>query len=101
MKNQAIKLIFPLMLILLSSTMAMSTELLNPNAKITESARAVGLMDRLVEIKESNISSLSRIEKKELRREVKGIEKELKKQSDGIYISVGAIIIILLILILI
>jgi hypothetical protein len=101
MKNQAIKLIFPLMLILLSSTMAMSTELLNPNAKITESARAVGLMDRLVEIKESNISSLSRIEKKELRREVKGIEKELKVQSGGVYISIGAIIIILLILILI
>ena len=40
-------------------------------------------------------------EKKELRKEVRASEKELKTMDGGVYISVGAIIIILLILILV
>ena len=53
---------------------------------------------RLVEIKKMDKSNLTRVEKKELRKEVK----ELKKQANnnGIYLSVGAIIIIILLLIL-
>ena len=53
---------------------------------------------RLVEIKNMDKSNLTSVEKKELRKEVK----ELKKQanSNGIYLSIGAIIIIILLLIL-
>jgi ribosomal protein L20A (L18A) len=43
-------------------------------------------------------SSLSRADKKELRKEVKSLKKEAATQ--GIYLSIGAIIIIILLLIL-
>jgi len=55
---------------------------------------------RLLEIKNMNKENLSRSEKKELRKEVKQIRKELKANQNGIYLSVGAIIIIVLLLIL-
>jgi len=58
------------------------------------------MLNRLDEIKEMDKSALSRSEKKELRKEVKTIKKNLKKSGQGIYLSASAIIIILLILIL-
>ena len=64
-----------------------------------EAARAQQLMERLKEIKTLAKQDLSRTEKKDLRLEVKEIRTELKNQN-GIYLSVGAIIIILLVLIL-
>jgi hypothetical protein len=62
--------------------------------------RAEELMNRLNEIKDMDKSSLSRTDKKELRKEVKGIKKEMKALKGGVYLSVGAIIIIILLLIL-
>jgi hypothetical protein len=76
------------------------------------------LNNRLIEISELEGSELSSSEKKELRKEVRNIKKELKRYSktdneayseanasdgnrSGIYISTGALIIIILILILI
>lgn len=58
------------------------------------------MLNRLNEIKEIDKSKLSSSEKKELRTEVKTIKKNLKKSGQGIYLSVGTIIIILLLLIL-
>ena len=58
------------------------------------------LLTRLKEIKSMNMENLSRSEKKDLRKEVKQIRKELKAAKNGIYLSVGAIIIIVLLLIL-
>ena len=58
------------------------------------------LLQRLHDIKEMDKSNLSRTEKKDLRKEVKNIREQLKKASNGIYLSVGAIIIIVLLLIL-
>lgn len=58
------------------------------------------MLNRIDEIKEMDKSALSRSEKKELRKEVKTIKKNLKRSGQGIYLSVSAIIIILLILIL-
>lgn len=64
-------------------------------------ARAEVLTNRLEEIKAMDIKSMSRSEKKALRKEVRSIEKEMKQINDGgVYISVGGIIIILLLLIL-
>jgi hypothetical protein len=65
------------------------------------SARSAQLLQRLEEIKAMDKELLSREEKKALRQEVKKIRKEMRAAKDGIYLSFGAIIIILLLLILI
>jgi len=67
----------------------------------TSAARAIELETRLNEIKSMDLKPMSRTEKRTLRKEVRGIEKEMKTMdNNGVYISVGAIIIIILLLIL-
>ena len=56
---------------------------------------------RVLEIKKMDKSSLSRQERKDLRKELQEMKKEAKAMSGGVYLSVGAIIIIILLLILI
>ena len=68
-------------------------------AETTES-RVQHLQNRLEEIKSLDTRTLSRVEKKTLRREVRAIKKELAAISGGVYLSVGAIILIALLLIL-
>ena len=58
------------------------------------------MLNRLDEIKAMDKSSLQSSEKKELRKEVREIKKELKASGNGVYFSVGAIIIVILLLIL-
>lgn len=53
---------------------------------------------RLIEINNMDKSELTKTEKKDLRKEVKDLKKQARSQ--GIYLSVGAIIIIILLLIL-
>lgn len=72
----------------------------NNDKEKTENARAQVLTHRLEDIKGMNKSELTRLEKKELRMEVKSIKKEMKELSGGVYLSVGAIIIVILLLIL-
>lgn len=57
------------------------------------------MLDRIEEIKEMDRSALSRAEKKELRKELREMKKEVHDDY-GIYISWGAIIVILLLIIL-
>ncbi len=65
------------------------------------SLRVTELETRLHEIKAMDVKSMSRAERKTLRKEVNSIEKEMKTlDNGGVYISVGAIIIIILLLIL-
>jgi len=61
------------------------------------------MLTRLETIKAMDVNTLTKAEKKSLRREVKSIKKEMKttNTSNGVYISVGAAIIIVLLLILI
>ena len=66
----------------------------------TEDTRAQQLIQRLEEIKGMDKSELTRLEKKNLRNEVKEIKKEMRATSGGVYLSVGAIIIVILLLIL-
>ena len=73
-----------------------STPVNSPN----ESARAEVLLNRLDEINTMDKSELNGSEKKALRREVRSMKHELKKQNQGVYLSVGAIVIIVLLLIL-
>ena len=62
--------------------------------------QATRLQNRLEEIKAMDKTKLSKNEKKALRGEVKQIKKELKEISGGVYLSVGAIILIVLLIIL-
>jgi hypothetical protein len=67
---------------------------------LVESEKAGTLTKRLDEINAMDKSSMNRSEKRTLRREVKAINKELNELSGGVYLSVGAIIVIVLLLIL-
>jgi hypothetical protein len=58
------------------------------------------MYNRLEEIKAMDKSSMTSVEKKELRKEVKTIKSSLRASNNGVYLSVGAIIIIILLLIL-
>lgn len=65
-----------------------------------DQATADSMIERLKEIKKMDKSNLNRLEKKELRKEVKYIKSSLQAAGKGVYLSVGAIIIIVLLLIL-
>lgn len=71
------------------------------SAAPSEDAKTEVLLNRLNEIKDMDKSNLSRADKKALRSEVKAIKKSMKASSRGIYLSIGAVIIIILLLILI
>lgn len=58
------------------------------------------LLNRLEQIKAMDKSKLTREEKKALRKEVRATKKELKDVSGGVYISAGALILILILLII-
>ena len=58
------------------------------------------MLDRLEEIKEMDKSNLNSSDKKELRKEVRAIKSNLKARGNGVYLSIGAIIIIVLLLII-
>jgi hypothetical protein len=58
------------------------------------------MLSRLDEIKAMDKSSMKSSEKKALRKEVRAIKSELAATGNGVYFSVGAIIIIILLLIL-
>ena len=66
----------------------------------TAESRAWHLKNRLEEIKSMDKQTMDRADKKMLRREVREIKKELAAISGGVYLSVGAIILIALLLIL-
>lgn len=69
-------------------------------AKANGAEQAKVLLSRLYKINAMDKSTLASAEKMQLRKEVKSIKQELKTLDGGVYLSVGAIIIILLILIL-
>ena len=58
------------------------------------------MLDRLEDIKEMDKSELNRADKKELRKEVRAIKSDIRASGNGVYISAGAIIIILLLILL-
>ncbi len=95
-------LLFALVLMLLSST-----SFAKPHAKAValtaeQQAKIVQIDARVHEIKAMNLASLSRQERKALRKEVIQLKKEAGGiATGGVYLSVAAIIIILLVLILI
>ena len=95
-------LLFAIALMLLSST-----SYAKPHAKAValsaeQQAKIVQIDARVYEIKAMDLASLSRQERKALRKEVVQLKKEAAGiATGGVYLSVAAIIIILLVLILI
>lgn len=71
-----------------------------PNGGKTDAAEAQKLINRLEEIKLMDVKSMTRKQKRQLKHEVKSIEKELHTNGGGIYVSVGALILIILLLII-
>lgn len=87
---------------------AIATEDKNPKKvkviDMTEAQKAARLEEiraRVTEIKEMDKSELTRTERKALRKELREMQKEARAVKGGVYLSVGAIIIIILVLILI
>lgn len=101
------KITFYLMMMVLSLTVIPTTSIAaekNPitvrgdTKEVPENVKK--LLSRLDEIKAMDKSSMKSSEKKALRKEVRAINAELKSTGHGIYLSVGAIIIVILLLIL-
>lgn len=76
----------------------METTTRNPPKEIPVEVQV--MLNRLKEIKAMDKSNMDRKEKKELRKEVRAINKGLRTTGNGIYISLGAILIIILLIIL-
>ena len=68
--------------------------------KTAESEEADALTARLDEIKAMDMSAMTSIEKKQLRKEVRAIKSDLRQIGGGVYISVGALILIILLLVI-
>jgi len=82
-----------------AKTITTPTSIVTDEAK--EATRAKTLLLRLDEINAMDKSILKSSEKRVLRKEVRSIKKELATMNNGVYFSVGAIIIIVLLLVLI
>ena len=87
-----------LILSIASPVMANPVEVTPVTPTESVEARNERLTQRLEEIKAMDIKNMSRSEKRALRKEVKHIEKTMA--TGGVYISVGALIIIILLIIL-
>jgi hypothetical protein len=70
-----------------------------PAPKPTESVEAKNLELRLNEINSMDKTNMKSAEKKSLRKEVKSINHRLHDISGGVYLSVGAIVLIVILLI--
>lgn len=76
-----------------------ATEISVAATKDADAAKANALYNRLIEIKEMDKTNLTKEEKRDLRKEVRDIQKQLA-HSGVIYISAGALILILILLII-
>lgn len=65
-----------------------------------DQARLTEIEARVEEIKEMDFSEMTKSERKSVKTELKSLNKEAKQIGGGVYISVGAIIIILLVILL-
>lgn len=65
-----------------------------------ESTEAKAMMKRLEEIKEMDMSKLKATEKKNLRKEVRETKRNLRDVNGGVYVSAGALILIVILLII-
>jgi endo-alpha-1,4-polygalactosaminidase (GH114 family) len=90
-----------LMAAFMPAATAKTTKKEKPELTEEQQLRLDEIENRVEEIKAMDFSDMSKEERKEMRDELREMKKEAKEIGGGVYLSVGAIIIILLILILI
>lgn len=99
------KIIYSLVLLLALSTTVTSVSAADhkPKTELSDAdkIKLENIKSRVAEIRKMDKSKLSKEERKALKSELKEMKKEAKAMGGGVYLSVGAIIIILLVLILI
>ena len=97
--------LFILMALFLSSAEAVFAKDARPADRremtAAEQARLSQITRRVEEIRNMDFSTLSRTDRRELKKELQELKKEARVMKGGVYLSVGAIIIIILVLILI
>lgn len=101
MKKQIYFLATAFMLMLATPSVMANDAKAKPEMTERQVARMEEISRRVEEIKGMDRSQLSRQDRKDLRNELLEMKKEAKVTSGGVYLSVGAIIIIILVLILI
>ncbi|MFN3997491.1 hypothetical protein [Algoriphagus sp.] len=96
------KKILTILALFLSVQFVNATPKNDPKQELTEAQqiRATEMKERLEEIKAMDFKSMSKEEIKTIKTEMKEMKEEAKKASNGVYLSLGAIIIIVLLLIL-
>ncbi len=72
---------------------------INENKRV-EAKTAQMLLNRITVIRQLDKKNLTKVEKEHLRKEVRSIQTELNALSDGVYLSVGALIVIVILLII-
>lgn len=78
----------------------LQTKASNTNGnKEVEAKTAQTLLNRITVIQQLDMTSLTKVEKENLSKEVRNIQSELNTLSDGVYLSVGTLIIIVILLI--
>lgn len=87
----------------ISTNTVLAADKKEPKTELTaeQKARYEKLVNRVEEIRNMDKSNLSREEKRALRKELKEMKEQARTLNQGVYLSVGAIIIIILVLILI
>ena len=83
------------------TSFATTTQAATLTAKEQSEMRVTEIKQRVEQIRSMDLSSLSKTERVNLKQELKGMNKELRQLDGVIYISVGALILIIVILILI
>ena len=68
--------------------------------KSEETAKAAALLIRLEEIKAIDRSTLTPLENKQLRKEVRLIKRDLRAQNNGVLVSVGGLVFFIVLLVL-
>ncbi len=101
------KKLFAILALLISSQLVMASptngnDPKNEKTELTaeQAERLAEMETRVSEIKAMDFSTMSKDEVKEVRAELKAMKAEARATGNGVYLSVGAVIIILLILIL-
>jgi nucleoside recognition membrane protein YjiH len=101
MKNYAfcLSLIFSLMAFV-PEAQALSKDKEKSTLTAEEKQRVTEIETRVHEIQAMDFASMKKEERKEVKNELKALKKEVRQVGGGVYVSVGAIIIILLLIIL-
>ncbi len=100
--KKKIYLMATVLCLMLAAPAVMANEAnIKPEMTEKQKTRLVEITNRVEQIKSMDRSDLSRAERQDLRHELRDMRTEAKAMSGGVYLSVGAIIIVILLLILI